>query len=87
MKLLLLIIPLIISCDTEVVADVDELYNLYTCDLPDQPEWHLVYMGDTSYTKEAAASECDEAYSESLRVWLDGKLHKSPAPCKCEKLN
>ena len=31
MKLLLLIIPLLIGCSTEVVADVDELYSQYAC--------------------------------------------------------
>ena len=33
MKLLLLIIPFLIGCSTEVVADVDELYREYTCEV------------------------------------------------------
>ena len=37
MKMLLLIIPLLIGCSTEVVADVDELYREYTCDVAIYP--------------------------------------------------
>ena len=48
MKKLLLIIPLIIGCETEAVADVDALYNTYLCNVGTDAATGPLRFNDTS---------------------------------------
>ncbi len=106
MRKLLLIIPLIISCDTEVVADMDELYREYTCDVATYPYGSNIanfapedsmlvvqftegYMGDASYTKEAAEEECvaDNNVAVEINESRTDTDIGTQYYCQCERSN
>ena len=83
MKLLLLIIPIIISCDTEAVADVDALYNAYLCNVgtnastvPQQPDDTTppdsinVFWENVGYTGDSSYTE-DDAVTECEVAFSD----------------
>ena len=97
---LLLIILLIIGCDTEVQ---------YTCNVgtdaaigPQNPEdtsrpdninvifEDVGFKGDLSYTEDDAVAECEVAYSNTIvgpQVESDGEVVSKPLYYQCERTN
>ena len=81
---LLLIIPLIIGCDTEAVTDVDALYNAYLCNVgpdagnpgpqnpenPSRPDSIDVRWENVGYTGDLSYTE-DDAVVECEVAYSD----------------
>ena len=86
-KILLLIIPLIIGCDTEAVTDVDAVYNAYLCNVgpdagnpgpqnpenPSRPDSINVGWENVGYMGDSSYTE-DDAVAECEVAYSDSTI-------------